>query len=109
VGQIIAAANHLSFLVAAEAHARWPELGPVTPHAVRLARQHIHTDPNLTYAQLLEPHSFPMGTFRPEFPLHTPIYHGQLIGPIAGDDRGSYLTDVRMAAGLPPLPPLHQL
>ena len=103
VHQTLTAANHLSVLIASYAHAKWPLLGPVTSRSTARASDSIHANLNYTYALLLEPHSFPMGVFRP-FNSNIPHWHGQHIGPHPRDDRGAYLADVRDLSGLLPLP-----
>jgi hypothetical protein len=109
--QLLAAAKHLSFLVAALRH----ELDDL--HGDRkalletvVAGYSIETDLNAAYRELLAPYGFPMDAFRYPSGNRVPTYLSQHIGPAPGDDRGAYLRAVRLRAGLQPyLPCLLQL
>jgi hypothetical protein len=103
--QLLAAANHLSYLVASLRHEcddlRGDRMKQLETRAAGLC---IQTDLNATYRELLAPYGFPMVPFH-----HTnsrvPTCMAQHIGPAPGDDRGAYLRAVRLHAGLLPFLP----
>jgi hypothetical protein len=103
--QLLAAANHLSYLVAALQH----ECDDLCHE--QLSRQEtiraglcIRTDLNATYQELLAPYGFPMVQFHCTT-SRVPTCMAQHIGPAPGDDRGAYLRAVRLHAGLLPFLP----